>query len=280
MVEPVPQAADRLRARCFAAPAGWHIVLGHGMEVYALFMALRNTWHPCGARNSLNTKVRPPSPCSISAPASSAASRATRTRSAIVDGGVRFTYAEWYRRISALVAGFDALKLKPGDHLVTVLQNNWQAATIHWACQFAGIIITPLNWRCTADELDYCLDECRGQGAGLRGGVGGGREGLEARQARCRASRWGLPRDDTFETLVGVRRRRRAAAGRRRGLVGDALYVRHHRQAQGRAAPAARRTGRGAGPGGAEPLPLGRAHARRDAALSHHGRALAARRCR
>src|SRR5258708_35648139 len=76
---------------------------------------------------------------------------------AVVDEGVRYTYAEWYRRISALVAGFDALKLKPGDHLVTVLQNNWQAATIHWACQFAGIVITPLNWRCTADELDYCL---------------------------------------------------------------------------------------------------------------------------
>ena len=50
------------------------------------------------------------------------------------------------------------LELKPGDHLVTLLQNNWQAATIHWACQFAGIIITPLNWRSTADELDYCLD--------------------------------------------------------------------------------------------------------------------------
>ena len=32
---------------------------------------------------------------------------------AIVDGGVRFTYAEWYRRISALVAGFDPLGLKP-----------------------------------------------------------------------------------------------------------------------------------------------------------------------
>ena len=76
---------------------------------------------------------------------------------AIVDGGVRLTYAQWYRRISALVAGFDRLGLKPGDHLVTALQNNWQAATIHWACQFAGIIITPLNWRSTADELDYCL---------------------------------------------------------------------------------------------------------------------------
>ena len=76
---------------------------------------------------------------------------------AIVDGKLRLTYSEWYRRISALVVGLRSLGLKPGDHLVTVLQNNWQAATIHWACQFEGIIITPLNWRSTADELDYCL---------------------------------------------------------------------------------------------------------------------------
>jgi 2-furoate---CoA ligase len=76
---------------------------------------------------------------------------------AIVDGDTRLTYAQWHRWISALIAGFDRLGLKAGDHLVTVLQNNWQAATIHWACQFAGIIITPLNWRLTADELDYCL---------------------------------------------------------------------------------------------------------------------------
>src|SRR5262249_39828607 len=65
---------------------------------------------------------------------------------AIVDGDVRLTYSAWYERISALVAGFDALGLEAGDHLVTVLQNRWQAATIHWACQFAGIIVTPLNW--------------------------------------------------------------------------------------------------------------------------------------
>ena len=50
------------------------------------------------------------------------------------------------------------LGLKPGDHLVTVLQNRWEAATLHWACQFAGIVITPVNWRAKADEIDYCLE--------------------------------------------------------------------------------------------------------------------------
>ena len=76
---------------------------------------------------------------------------------AIVDGDVRLTYAEWYRRISALVAGLDAIGLKAGDHLVTALQNRWEAASLHWACQLAGIIITPVNWRSTASELDFFL---------------------------------------------------------------------------------------------------------------------------
>jgi 2-furoate---CoA ligase len=76
---------------------------------------------------------------------------------AIADGELRLTYAQWYRRISAAVAGLDALGLKPGDHVVTALQNRWEAATLHWACQFAGFIITPVNWRSTAGELDFFL---------------------------------------------------------------------------------------------------------------------------
>jgi 2-furoate---CoA ligase len=77
---------------------------------------------------------------------------------ALVDGDVRFTYAEWLNRVSSLVAAFDRIGLKPGDHLLTALQNTWQAATVHWACQLAGLIITPVNWRVTADELDFCVE--------------------------------------------------------------------------------------------------------------------------
>jgi 2-furoate---CoA ligase len=76
---------------------------------------------------------------------------------AIVDGPVRLAYRAWYAKISALVDAFDRIELKAGDHLVTVLQNRWEAATVHWACQFAGIIITPLNWRATAEEIDFCI---------------------------------------------------------------------------------------------------------------------------
>jgi 2-furoate---CoA ligase len=82
---------------------------------------------------------------------------------AIVDGDARLTYRAWYAKISALVAAFHDLGLKPGDHLVTVLQNRWEAATIHWACQFAGIVVTPLNWRAKPDEIDFGVDDADGR---------------------------------------------------------------------------------------------------------------------
>ena len=82
---------------------------------------------------------------------------------AIVDDGVRLTYAQWYARISSLVASLDRIGIKPGDHLVTVLQNCEAAATLHWACQLAGIVITPVNWRAKADELDFCIENAEGR---------------------------------------------------------------------------------------------------------------------
>ena len=78
---------------------------------------------------------------------------------AIVDGETRLTYREWYQRICRVAGGLDAMGLVKGDHLVTVLQNRWETATLHWACQFLGLIITPLNWRMKASEIDYCLGD-------------------------------------------------------------------------------------------------------------------------
>ena len=121
---------------------------------------------------------------------------------AIVDGDVRFTYRQWYRRISSLVEAFDELELEPGDHLVTLLQNNWQAATIHWACQFAGIIITPLNWRSTAEELDYCLDNADANALVYEEVSAKAVAASKEAQKHPRIA-IGVPDDLPFETLAG-----------------------------------------------------------------------------
>ena len=77
----------------------------------------------------------------------------------LVDGELRLSYAQWALRVGAVQHSLTGLGLRRGDHLLAVLQNRWEMATLHWACQFAGIVITPLNWRAKADEIDYCLSD-------------------------------------------------------------------------------------------------------------------------
>ena len=78
---------------------------------------------------------------------------------AVVDDDIRLTYRDWSDRIRRIAGGLEALGLAKGDHLVTVIQNRWEAASLHWACQFLGVIITPLNWRATPADIDYCLED-------------------------------------------------------------------------------------------------------------------------
>lgn len=80
-------------------------------------------------------------------------------RLAIVDGNVRLTYGQWYERILGTAGGLAGMGLARGDHLVVVLQNRWEMATLHWACQCLGLIVTPVNWRAKNDELEYCVSD-------------------------------------------------------------------------------------------------------------------------
>ena len=105
---------------------------------------------------------------------------------AIVDGETRLTYAAWYARISDTVAGLDRLGLKPGDHLVTVLQNRLEAATLHWACQFAGLVLTPINWRAKPDEIDFAIENSDARALAY--------EAVSAAAVRASAAARSLPR--------------------------------------------------------------------------------------
>jgi hypothetical protein len=78
---------------------------------------------------------------------------------ALVDGELKLTYGQWHRIILDVADGLCQLGLARGDRLLVVLQNRWEMATLHWACQFAGIVIVPLNWRAKLDELDYCVSD-------------------------------------------------------------------------------------------------------------------------
>lgn len=78
---------------------------------------------------------------------------------ALVEGDLVLDYAAWFERITGIAAGLGGLGLKRGDRVLTLLQNNWQAASLHWACQLLGLIITPVNWRATAEDAGFCLSD-------------------------------------------------------------------------------------------------------------------------
>jgi 2-furoate---CoA ligase len=168
---------------------------------------------------------------------------------AIVDGDLRLTYAQWYARISSVVAGLDMLGLKPGDHVVTALTNRLDAATLHWACQFAGLITTPVNWRGSAADLDFfCADAgakaliyedvsvetARGCQAGCPGmTVGNFSEWFKLRapdaQPRVDAEAWSvmLYTSGTTARPKGVPRRQRAERAAALAHVAQNLYGAH-----------------------------------------------------
>ena len=121
----------------------------------------------------------------------------------------------------------------------------------------------------------------RGRLAGARDGVRGGQRRGDGGVTRLQGDsahlgRWGPGRHGHLRPAA----RRQAACHSlprdRRGRVADALHLRHHRPAQGCAAPASRRARRGGRAGRAVQLRRGRSHARGHADVPHDGRALVA----
>ncbi|MBM3487660.1 MAG: AMP-binding protein, partial [Alphaproteobacteria bacterium] len=84
---------------------------------------------------------------------------------AIVDGATRLDYATWDGVIGRVAGGLSGLGLARGDHLVAVLANRLEMATLYWACQRLGLVFTPFNWRAGADEMAFVLTDAEAKAA-------------------------------------------------------------------------------------------------------------------
>src|SRR5215470_6493605 len=91
---------------------------------------------------------------------------------AIVDGGRRSTYAQWYGEIRAVAGALREMGLVPGDHLVVVMRNRHEMATLYWACHLLGVIFTPVSWRAAAEEIRYCLEDAEAAALAFDGAAG------------------------------------------------------------------------------------------------------------
>ena len=93
-------------------------------------------------------------------------------KEAFVEGSRRMTYAGWYREINAAAGGLQEMGLRAGDHLVVVMRNRYEMATLYWACHMLGVIFTPVSWRASADEIRYCLEDAEAAAVAFDGAAG------------------------------------------------------------------------------------------------------------
>ena len=82
---------------------------------------------------------------------------------AIVMGDLKLSYSDWFHQIKIIAGAINELGLEPGDHLLTILSNRYEMATLYWASQMLGLIFTPFNWRASAAEIAYVLEDAEAQ---------------------------------------------------------------------------------------------------------------------
>jgi fatty-acyl-CoA synthase len=87
----------------------------------------------------------------------------TPDKLAMVDAftGRRLTYMEFTQRAGRLASYLrDHLGLRVGDRVSILAQNSSEYFELLFACSKSGLILNTLNWRLTAPELDFILNDC------------------------------------------------------------------------------------------------------------------------
>jgi fatty-acyl-CoA synthase len=136
------------------------------------------------------------------------------SRDAIVDGGVRFTYAEFGARSRRLAGALHQLGVEPGDRVAALCTNSHVMIECHHGVPYAGAVLVPLNTRLSVDEIVHIVEH---SGARLLIAT---RELVE--QARAVAERTGVQlveEGERYESLVADAPERVVPVTDERGLL-------------------------------------------------------------
>ncbi|MED1644422.1 AMP-binding protein [Brevibacillus agri] len=80
---------------------------------------------------------------------------------ALVQGDRRLTYEELNREVDRTASGLQALGIQRRDRVVLVLKNRMEMVILYWAIQKIGAVFTPINFRLTSDEIQYCVKDAQ-----------------------------------------------------------------------------------------------------------------------
>ena len=142
-------------------------------------------------------------------------------REAVVDGGLRLSYEEFFDRCDRWSAALQGLGVQRGDRVATIAPNTHAQLESFYAVPQLGAVLVPMNYRLTPDDFVYmvnhsgatvlcvhsdyldAIDRVRGQLPGVRHFVafegGAGRPGWLDYEAQLTASGPGFTRPEISE---------------------------------------------------------------------------------
>lgn len=83
---------------------------------------------------------------------------------AIIDGDVTLTFAEFDNFVDRTAAALRDNGFGPGDRVALLAHNCWQYAVLAFATARAGVVLVPVNFMLTAEEISYILAHSKASG--------------------------------------------------------------------------------------------------------------------
>jgi len=71
----------------------------------------------------------------------------------------RWTYTEWYGRVSRFAQALSDLGVRPGDRVAFYVSTSEHSVTTYFACQLLGAVAVPLNFRLSPGEVAHILQD-------------------------------------------------------------------------------------------------------------------------
>lgn len=85
-------------------------------------------------------------------------------KTAIIDGDVVLTFAEFDRLVDRAAAALQDNGFRPGDRVALLARNCWQYAVLAFATARAAVVLVPVNFMLTAEEIAYILGHSQARG--------------------------------------------------------------------------------------------------------------------
>lgn len=78
-----------------------------------------------------------------------------------VDDGRELTFSEYKNHVDVLASGLRLAGIQKGDRIGVIGKNSLEFFLIYGASAVLGAIVLPINWRLSADEVCFNLNDCR-----------------------------------------------------------------------------------------------------------------------